>query len=69
MGAKKKPLDVLAAADLGIDLSRVGGGARCCAVDRGAGAAEEGGGMLIEDDDTTPRWLGSSLGLMRGKLV
>jgi electron transfer flavoprotein beta subunit len=52
MGAKKKPLLTLSAADVGIDLARVGG--------EGAGAVWSGAqappakaaGRMIEDEDT-----------------
>ena len=52
MGAKKKPLDVLAAADLGIDPSRVGGEHAAAQWIAAQAPPKKAAGMLIEDDDT-----------------
>ncbi len=52
MGAKKKPLDARAAADMGIDASRVGyENARARCTDFAAPPAKEAG-RIIEDEDT-----------------
>ena len=44
MGAKKKPLDTLSAADVGIDVARVGGEGSAARLDRRQGAAAQAGG-------------------------
>ena len=51
MGAKKKPLETLGAADAGIDASRVGEGSAVQCGDFKAPPAKEAG-QIIEDEDT-----------------
>ena len=65
MGAKKKPLDTLSAADVGIDASKVGGDNSRCHGRRKAPPAKAAG-EIIEDEDTTRRSRKSSPGSTRG---
>jgi electron transfer flavoprotein beta subunit len=52
MGAKKQPLDVLAAADVGIDASRVGGEHSAAQWIAAKEPPKKAAGQIIEDQDT-----------------
>jgi electron transfer flavoprotein beta subunit len=52
MGAKKKPLDVLAAADVGIDPARVGGEHAAAHWVAALEPPKKAAGMIIEDEDS-----------------
>ena len=52
MGAKKKPLDTLSAADVGIDPARVGGEGSAARWIAAKAPPAKAPGVLIEDEDT-----------------